>query len=428
MSLSLRPNGAGITSPAAVVSKTNGSFVFSGLSPTRNRLLVLADGFAPLVRTLDPKDMAKPIQIELSRGATISGTVIGPDDKPAAAASVTADEWNEAMPFMRRTTTDAAGHFQIDFVPTSGTFKLRPSMRGLAGVEITTTARAEPFMLSLVRFAKMKLAVLDDATGKPISKFRYGISMPSRDPTQFLFAPDLRQNVNSEAGTADVEVTSLIYESPKQAFRIRVAAEGYLSCDTPTFVAGTESQSTVRLARSKPLGGLVIDPSGTPAAKVQVAWVRDGRHVFVLANGMLGRNFLESAESVVESGADGRFEDLKPTTESGKIVAVGPAGFVVASSKDFASGGKLNLQSWSRVRGRLERQGKAMPNESITLRGDFADGVMIATMNARTDAAGQFQFDYVPPTHVKISGAHSLFAEADLKPGRTATVTVHRND
>jgi len=122
--------------PHAVVSDDAGQFHMEGLEPRRSyRLTARLEGYADTVSAPfrpEAKDTPHRLDLQLSRGSTVSGHVFLEEDRPAAGrALMLFPDPDQALagvipPTPRETETDSAGAFVFHGVP-AGSYALLPA-------------------------------------------------------------------------------------------------------------------------------------------------------------------------------------------------------------------------------------------------------------------------------------------------------------
>ncbi len=151
------------------------------------------------------------------------------------------------------------------------------------------------------------------------------------------------------------------------------------------------------LERSDAVSGVVQLPDGRPAAGAEVAMAT--RETFVsLSMGGFGRN---NSVPTVKTGPDGRFAFVPPGDKF-LLVTLGNAGFADASSAEFAKSGKLTLQPWGRIEGRVMIGRKPGAGQEVSFqptRPDRGGGIYVFDYGytTRTDEQGRFAFDRAIP-------------------------------
>jgi len=421
----------GVRDPALVYAGADGKFSIDGLSPFNAKLYVSAQAFAPAVVT--PKHLDKPMLIVLGSGGSVRGTVVGRDKRPIAGAKVTVSRWRFGTQygFYREAVADDLGHFLIRHVPQEGDVEIQASVPGLLGVTQQVTAREEPYQLQMVRYPKAHGTVLDDATGKPITSFRWSLSEPLEGSDEIRFADFIHTNVENPGGKFDVEARMARVYSRQQLFRVRVSADDYMTQDSPAFTPEQEAYFDIRLKRTTSLSGTVVTAEGTPVTSAQVTWVRPDRHAFVSVNGTIETRYADSPDSIVNVNASGHFQDLKVTSPLGNILAISADGFALQTSEQFGAAGKMVLKPWASLHGKYMLQDKPVVNQVIHLRAVKANEVIWADLLGQVGVDGTYNFPRVPVTEVTITSEYEGNRSTnlvELKPGHASTYDVFRNN
>lgn len=119
-------------------ARKDGRFALSDLEPGTWELVARGKGFAPSdpLAFQFPDAIAEPLEIVLSPGASVAGTVVGPDGRPIAGAAVGRAAAEGELPWTggtstERTTSDGAGRFELSELP-AGPFALEAKAKGFA--------------------------------------------------------------------------------------------------------------------------------------------------------------------------------------------------------------------------------------------------------------------------------------------------------
>jgi len=95
-----------------------GRFEIHGVAPGDTIVTVHMAGFAPELQTVTTHSgEASQLVVELSPGATVSGTVVDAEDQPIEGAEVAAIKWRGHSTLGLRAMTDQAGKFVIESAP-----------------------------------------------------------------------------------------------------------------------------------------------------------------------------------------------------------------------------------------------------------------------------------------------------------------------
>ncbi|MFN0242309.1 MAG: carboxypeptidase regulatory-like domain-containing protein [Planctomycetota bacterium] len=224
------------------------------------------------------------IDLVLTRGLSIAGSVAWPDGRPASGATVralVASGVRRRAPLEARSGDD--GRFQIQGLD-AGEFQVDasiadPAATGAADAPAAWSCTAEKVaagtndvVLALAPPADLAAHVVDE-TGAPVSKFRVSASL------QGVVASGLATRDRSSPPT-DIDAADgrfVLHGLRRGSWTVSAEADGYTRIDKlePVTLPQQGGELTIVLHRAGSVAGLVLDPSGTPAARARVA-VRAG--------------------------------------------------------------------------------------------------------------------------------------------------------
>ncbi|MBX7185685.1 MAG: carboxypeptidase-like regulatory domain-containing protein [Vicinamibacteria bacterium] len=380
--LSLRSPSSNLTARSAA----NGRFDVPGLKEQPYDAVVIAEGFAPLIRNgLGPEVSTWPVILD--KASSVTGRMVDEDGKPLK--GVVRLKSHEGTP-----TPAAFGRLATSQVGADGLFRisaLRPGSNVilLAGAGypafekvIEVDHAGEAVALGDVAFdggATIRGRVVErDDVGVPAARIA---AIPSRrvDGADPLFAE------------ADAEGRFVMRGLKDQAYDLQVMAAGFAQFHTS--LSPSADEQIVVLKRALKVTGRVVDPEGVPVARVQVSVQRgDDRRSF--------RN--------ATSAADGRF-----------TLELGEAGETTLTAA---------VESFERLTRKVQVDGDAdigdlALSRGLRLRGVVVDGKGSAIAGARVENQSTRQF---PMTFAETDDK-GAFEIRGVSPGRARLVASHRD-
>jgi protocatechuate 3,4-dioxygenase beta subunit len=228
----LPPDAPGMVSVEqvrATTSGTNGEFLINRLRPGRWRVGALHEGARPGFTNVHDVAAGERVEvgvISLAPGRRISGVVTTEAGEPIAGARVFA--WQDPEhkllglpgPDAPRddATTDEEGRFVFDQL-AAGAYTVQAEKQGhkaAAAARHGVPTGRDDLVLTLVRPARIRLVVVDSASGRPVPEFTVSIS-PLVTNTHL----HERADISSPAGTYDFGAL------PEERYHLEVVADGY---------------------------------------------------------------------------------------------------------------------------------------------------------------------------------------------------------
>ncbi len=321
-----------------------------GLGPRFHHVAVSAPGRATAQVSLDvAEDPGGTLErtVKLRTGAPLGGTVVGPDGKPVADATVEIDALGDRAS-SQRATTDRAGAWHVAAV-AAGTYRLTATSKTYgpaAGLELAldgTTPR--PDIVVKVAFDAQLVGTVVDAAGQPlpgatvIVSDRAGASFDEKTDVHGAF-----EMLGIAAGAYDV-----------------IARKGGQASPSSQIALVTDARTELRLiTQDVQITGTVVDPRGEPIAEARVL--------------ALPMRAVRTASSFANDATDakGRFhlDGLEPGTYTvsatwpdQKSRKVGEGLPVTTGTKDV----KLTLEPPATLVGRVTLDGQPVPYYGILI-------------------------------------------------------------
>lgn len=394
---------------------TDGSFVFPVVPAGAQTLWILEDDHAPVRHDFVVEEGAsnvEDIELVLTRGRTISGTVRDVDGSPLGGIYVIGARDHET--FGKHVETGEDGRFEISGVP-AGSFDLEVMARGWVDRTVSFEADDQwPFDVEIEPAGCVRGRVVDAATGAPIETFKVRFVDPElAEGEQRIWGYDATwaregKRFTNPSGSWSTESEDL---SVGGVIGIQVMAKGY-------------APAVIRHAVVEPMDAAteVLVELGAPV-ELHVRVVRKGEGTPL-------------EDVVVTANQGGRFQELDfvwrgQTDAAGEVVleGVSTGGLYLSAGQDGeferhfgpfevqASGGE-DLVLEIAAGGPLHGVVRAAPGEpglagaTIQLHPVETENLTRRHLEVSTDANGHYEFESVPPGRYYIARrGHDGFAE-----------------
>ncbi len=418
------------------MTEPSGTFEFKSMKAGELMLSVQAKGYGPAVQTLQVTGNVAALQFQLGPGQVLRGHVTDEAGNPITNAWV--ETTRRGLDKVKwSTTTDAQGRFEWDSAPVEPLFYSFLAEGYNRGYALQLQADGSDHEVKLARNRPDKDTIeisgtaVDAGTGRPLDGFRVMLGELDPDwayPLHFI-----------TAGKDGKFSLSLPAESTHPGYQIEIETEGYLPAISTNFVKKGGSRTfEFKLQKGSGPAGVVLLPSGEPAvnATVLLCTARGGVTLDGPAHVEKGLN---TTTYCAQTDRAGRFSLPAAIAPQG-LVIVHEQGYAELSLANLAETGEATLQPWGRVEGRLRLDSRPAAGESIVAHNYVAryddTGRRFMFVNfgfeTKTDAAGRFSFDKVPPGHCQISwrelrawssfGSHG--ASVEIKAGTVAEVVL----
>lgn len=405
----------------AAITDARGRFVTTPLEAVPLAwLTVAAEGHAPQRNSMAVTTNPVPLQIQLERPGVFRGKVVDAQGRPIAGARVGV-EGDAVAPWQGR--SDSSGRVvwrsapkttELQYYCLQPGYVVHRQLRFVADdTEHLITLQTEPVVTG---------RVTDAATGKPVEKFAV---IPGYGSTDNWHRDQRRWGKVGEY--------SIRFAEARSPWFLRFEAEGYVThISDPLVLTNGNARLDVKLERARPtqpFARVVLTPAGQPASRAEVALCT--LETYVQVSGP----HLDSSKKEFATVADskGRFT-LPFAADAHTIVVTHASGFAEVALWPKFDGGPVKLLPWSKVEGRLFINGVPTPNKDVTVF-DHRHGLIRGmwtpahgTYIRRTDAAGRFAFEQVPPGRrilYHVPGIGIPFehkTDIDLEPGQTLAV------
>jgi hypothetical protein len=188
------------------------------------------------------------------------------------------------------------------------------------------------------------------------------------------------------------------------SYILEAQADGYWPQRLTNQVTGeSEVRLEIELMKAPLAGGIVVTPTGQPAARATL--VVCGRNEQAQMD--LPGRFQIGSRSSASTLADAQGHFRLPPKHAPEVVVVAQAeGFAEVPFSKVTSNTVISLQPWGRIEGTAQLGGKPLVNETIRL-GSMGWRMNRSTrvtlhLGATTDAEGRFAFETIPPGEWKV--------------------------
>ncbi len=474
-----------VWSTLRAVDGTNGVYLtYVSKRVAQPLLKVEAEDYLPESATLLPGDRTN-VDFVLKRGSGPAGTVVMPDGKPAAGATIVllGDEYNQAGFNSDGKLTAYGSKSVLRMAETNGNFAFKPvwGMKSLAAsssngfANVSLEAFATNSTLTLEPYGKIdgtlkrssgpgtneSLGLMYAGVNAPRINFFAQVDTDAEGRFKFNRVPSghlqifSRKPVPGHPQATSSEPLQEVDLKPGQSLEVNITAADRVA---------NEQVNSYQQPQPKPIPGeqvkgIILLPNGKPAADADVALQVEGKYLG-LGKGTFTGSVREEG-LLVSAGQDGSF--TLPMYEGARsVVALNEEGYAQVSLEQLKVSPQITLQKWGRIEGTLRVGHRAGTNEQIVLdapqprwikkmihkTGQQTNDVVITNSSpvmlqppfydfnafqAKTDEQGRFVITFVPPGEQIIarlvptgegSWTHSQLAAVDVKPGETTVTNV----
>lgn len=407
-----------------------GRFATIPLPPGEYPITVVAPGFRPEQRRVTVEAALKPQEFMLGEGNRLAIKIVNQAGEPLSKSRVMLGEWlgTEALynhdhskvldsGIPRR--PDENGLYVWDWAP-DGPVSYTISAIGYAPRTVALVANGGEHVVELAPPLTVRGSVTDARTGAPVEKFRV---IPVTVFRPQFFSILFQDIVKAEHGQYEIP----IHVNPEQEdyrYTVRVEAKGYRSAMSETSF-GVRDGAVVQdftLEPAAALEGVVIGPDGEPVDGATVV-VGTPSIVPMTDDGEVERY---EAEPITTSSG-GRFA-LAATFEPMRIRAMHASGFAEVLRAVDEPIGRLTLQPWARLSGRLVQDGRPVTDQNVIFsplpdRG-LGEARFQDSYQMRTDPDGRFDFERVPPIPGNLRASLGPWRESPLTSSESAPVNL----
>jgi len=384
------------TGPSNATTDPDGQYTIDSLEPGDKTFTFSKQGYVSETRDVNVTGTDTRLDVQLSTGLTVSGTVVTEAGVPVADASVGAFSASDGS-FSRQTRTDSNGSFQFSGL-APGHYSMVASKQGLA------QGRLNDFDVSAGAPARIVMKIGGTITGH----------------VSGLTDAELRQAIVTATSTngnasADVDAGGNYRIDGAPSGSVRVSARtsaafaGEMKMSAPKTVQidpGSSAQVDIDFTSNTVVRGRVTQ-NGQPMAGAIVTFFPNGSGAQTAASGTTDN--------------DGTYQ-ISGLQDGTYNVSVRDMSRVVGFSSNYTVSGSgtydIDIKSVS-VRGRVldSSTGAPVPGAQVELRQNGAGGPMSSRV-AQTDPSGAFVVDNVQ------NGAYTAIAQKDGYGQQTRTFTV----
>jgi RNA polymerase sigma factor (sigma-70 family) len=388
-------------------SDTHGRFSLPHVTTGRFRLKASAEGYQPLETWVELSSEGLNLALTLTpkkiAGKSIlRGRVVDDAGNPVPGIHVSL---NQDQPTLKdvdwSTTSDDDGSFIWNQAP-EGKVRLRFSSwyyEQLTSVELVADGAEQVVTMKAIKTSRVHCLVTDQKNGQMVSLFKVMTgkrhTLPGgKDTDELNFIGEGRDG----QFTFRWRPENLNSTSPwKESAILRVEANGFMSETVPlTDALDGDAVIRVELEPSDDLQSVVFSPRGIPARGAQVALMGTRLDVSMQQPGRLLFLDNDSRSYGTTTSDDGSFR-LPRRKEGEQLVIVHDEGWAKVTLNEF-NGDSIELRPWGRIEGMLYVGHTPASNQQVVASSGFQTGETIPFYyTTRTDAAGRFVFNKVPP-------------------------------
>ncbi len=400
---------------------TDGHFRLPALPPSPTTLTVIAPGWAPQVRRIDPKVGLPPQDFRMAPGKPVRLRMVDPAGKPIRQATIDVREWEGAKALHNHDhskvhntkiprVADADGLWEWTWAPNSPV-KLEVYGKSCSPVALEVRGGDPDRTVVLKPEHRLNGRVTDATTGRPIPAFTV-------IPVNVFRNGSLSTQRGNSVPYRDGRLDYLAHRNDIGQ-RLRIEATGYRSQDGPAFRVGDDSNriQNFQLLPSPPRVGTILGINGQPSAGVEV----------VLATPTQQAEFSSDwGNQRTSTDAAGRFAFPDPG-EPYDLIARGDQGFAFAERPaNPPEAGALQLRSWASVHGQFRDGGRPVREATLLLQPIRAGGPARPRVQDEqqvvTDADGRFAFDKVPPGPIAVQTLLGPWQDEGFRSGPSVPI------
>jgi hypothetical protein len=210
---------------------------------------------------------------------------------------------------------------------------------------------------------------------------------------------------------------------------VRIEAKGYQPAMSKMLRVGESEQITLNFELEKGCNveGVVRGIEGEPLEDADVLMCTAMQGLY-LSNGKLTR---ARSTLIAKTTAQGRFS-FPPETDPFLLVVANDTGYAQVTQKEIAGSGRIQLQPWARIEGKLLRDGKPVTGYRIRLSpvrvGNSSAPHFFAQYHSTTNEKGEFIFERVAPGPVSLSPDLGPWEQSELTSAQNVPLVAKPGD
>jgi RNA polymerase sigma factor (sigma-70 family) len=380
----------------------SGSFEFKNMKEGQLMLSVQAPGFAPAFQSLQITGNLSSIRFPLGAGQLLRGHLV--DEAGNSVTNAFAETTRVDIDKTKwSTNTDAQGKFEWDSAPQEPLAYsfLAEGFNRVYALKLQADGSEHEIKLTRSRAGRDTIQIFgtvhDADTGQPVDGFR--VLLGKVDPD---WAAPFRFTTTGSEGQFTMSQSA---DSLQTNYLLEIEKEGYLPTISENLSVNDGNPALVfQLRKGSGPCGIVLLPDGEPASDAAVFLCVPQSGVTINGPARVDQGNINTTTYHTRTDNDGKFS-LPAAVDPQAIIVVHDQGYAKVSLTEFGSGGTLTLQPWGRIDGSVMLDSQPAPNERVVAYGDVyrydEQGhrvtVMRLTLETKTDSAGNFSFEKMPP-------------------------------
>ncbi len=361
-----------------------------------------APNFGEVLHEIRSSEKRQTADIQLAEAKPVRLRVIDEEGRPIAKAIVDSPITEEGLGWLTKALsykTDANGEWSVMWNANKSRY-FRISKSGYGSIWKKLTPSEKPYAITLGdAFWNASGKVIDAETKQPIKEFYVA--------TCELIGPDEIIIRNTVFNPDELGQYNTAWDEQKFAGPIRIEANGYAPSEIRTLQAGKKRPTiNFELSKKANITGAVVSESGKSIMGAQVAISTELRTMLFPSRGIVH----SQAGLHAYTDKNGEFS-FRPQSEPFTLIAFHHEGFAMIHESEFQKDRKIVLKPWAQAKGTAYVDGKPSGEEQIVITPSFCipreSGQYTQTelpirrvsytLTEKTDAAGRFAFEQVPP-------------------------------